>query len=75
MSEELTAAEAVRMHRELADYHHRLARSAVLDIVHEYHADLAERFRAEADQIPERTAARERVAARHRQQQADDDGA
>jgi hypothetical protein len=44
------------MHIMLAEYHRKLAKKARLDIVHDYHADLAQRFADEAMQIPRRAA-------------------
>lgn len=61
----MTDDEAVRLHCQLADYHAKLAREARLDIVHEYHENLAERLAIEVQRIPERSAARERVHARY----------
>jgi hypothetical protein len=57
MTDELLAA----MHGVLAKYHRRLAKRATLDIVQQYHADLAQRFADEAAQIPRRTAILERL--------------
>src|SRR5947208_15145352 len=44
------------IHRFLAEYHRRLAEEAVLDVVQQYHADLAQRLADEAALIPRRTA-------------------
>ena len=60
----LSDDEAVRMHRQLADYHGRIAREVVLDILHEHHQQLAELLSLEAEHIPKRTEARARAAAR-----------
>ena len=68
MTEEQLAA----MHRLLADYHRKLAKEAVLDVVQNYHADLAQRFADEAALIPRRTAIVERLHERE-QQIAEDD--
>jgi len=57
MADELLAA----MHGVLARYHRSLAKKAALDIVQQYHADLAQRFADEAAQIPRRTAILERL--------------
>jgi hypothetical protein len=57
MTDELLAA----MHGVLARYHRSLAKNATLDIVQQYHADLARRFADEAAQIPRRTAILERL--------------
>ena len=57
MTNELLAA----MHGVLAKYHRNLAKEAVLDIVQQYHADVAQRLADEAAQIPRRTAILERL--------------
>jgi len=44
------------LHRFLAEYHRRLAKEAMLDVVQQYHADLAQRLADEAALIPRRTA-------------------
>ena len=49
------------LHRFLAEYHRRLAREAVLDVVQHYHNDLAQRFADEAALIPRRTAIAQRL--------------
>jgi hypothetical protein len=49
------------LHRFLADYHRRLAREAVLDVVQQYHSDLAQRLADEAALIPRRTAIAQRL--------------
>jgi hypothetical protein len=49
------------LHRFLAEYHRGLAREAVLDVVQQYHADLAQRFADEAALIPRRTAIAQRL--------------
>jgi hypothetical protein len=40
----MTDEQLAAMHRLLAEYHRRLAKEAVLDVVQQYHADLAQRF-------------------------------
>jgi hypothetical protein len=55
------------MHRLLAEYHRNLAREAVLDIVQQYHADLAQRLADEASQIPRRTVILARLHDREQQ--------
>ena len=60
------------MHRLLAEYHRKLATEAVLDVVQQYHADLAQRLADEAALIPRRTAILERL--REREQQKPEDG-
>ena len=57
MTDELLAA----MHGVLARYHRSLAKKATLDIVQQYHTDLAQRFADEAAQIPRRTTILERL--------------
>ena len=59
------------LHRFLADYHRGLAREAVLDVVQQYHADLAQRLADEAALIPRRTAIAQRL--REGEQQIRDD--
>lgn len=49
------------LHRFLADYHRRLAREAALDVVQQYHSDLAQRLADEAALIPRRTAIAQRL--------------
>jgi hypothetical protein len=56
-----------QMHQLLAEYHRRLARQAVLDVVQQYHSDLAQRLADEAAQIPRRTAIVDRLQERERQ--------
>ena len=55
------------MHQLLAEYHRRLAKQAVLDVVQQYHSDLAQRLADEAAQIPRRTTIVERLQERERQ--------
>lgn len=49
------------LHRFLAEYHRRLAKDAVLDVVQQYHSDLAQRLADEAALIPRRTAIAQRL--------------
>ena len=49
------------LHRFLAEYHRRLAREAVLDVIQQYHSDLAQRLADEAALIPRRTAIAQRL--------------
>ena len=42
-------------HSMLAEYHRKLAKEAQLDIVRDYHVDLAQRLADEATQIPRRS--------------------
>ena len=65
MTEEQLAA----MHRLLAEVHCRLAKEAVLDVVQQYHSDLAQRLSDEAALIPRRT---ERLRERKQKQEEDD---
>ena len=65
----MTDEQLAAMHRLLVEYHRNLAKQAVLDIVQQYHADLAQRLADEAVQIPRRTAILERLHEReHRSQ-------
>ncbi len=57
----MTDEQCAAMHRLLADYHRTLAREALLDVVQQYHADLAQRLADEAAQIPRRRATLERL--------------
>ena len=57
----MTDEELADMHRFLAEYHRRLAREAVLDVVQQYHNDLAQRIADEAALIPRRTAIAQRL--------------
>jgi hypothetical protein len=56
-------------HRLLAEYHRGLAKEAALDVVQQYHSDLAQRLSDEAVLIPRRTAIVERL---HDREQKDD---
>ena len=49
------------LHKFLADYHRQLAKEAVLDVVQQYHADLAQRLADEAALIPRRSAIAQRL--------------
>ena len=49
------------LHKFLADHHRKLAREAVLDVVQQYHADLAQRLADEAALISRRTAIAQRL--------------
>jgi hypothetical protein len=61
------------MHRLLAEYHRKLATEALLDVVQQYHADLAQRLADEAALVPRRTAIVERLHERERQRAGDGD--
>jgi hypothetical protein len=65
----MTDEQLAAMHRLLAEHH--LAKEAVLDVVQQYHADLAQRLADEAALIPRRTA----ILEREREQQKTEDGA
>jgi hypothetical protein len=52
----MTDEQLAAMHKLLAEYHRRLAKEAVLDVVQQYHSDLAQRLSDEATLIPRRTA-------------------
>jgi hypothetical protein len=66
----MTNEQLAAMHRLLAEYHRKLAKEAVLDIVQQYHADVAQRLADEAAQIPRRTAILERLHEREQQRMA-----
>jgi hypothetical protein len=68
----MTDEQLAAMHRLLAEYHRKLATEAMLDLVQQYHADLAQRLADEAALIPRRTAILERL--REREQQKTEDG-
>jgi len=57
----MTDEELADLHRFLAEYHRRLARESMLDVVQQYHADLAQRLADEAAPIPRRTAIAQRL--------------
>ena len=57
----MTDEELADLHRFLAEYHRRLAKEAVLDVVQQYHSDLAQRLADEAALIPRRTAIAQRL--------------
>ena len=64
----MTNEQLAAMHRLLAEYHRNLAKEAVLGIVQQYHADVAQRLADEAAQIPRRAAILERLHEREQQQ-------
>lgn len=64
----MTDEQLADMHSLLADYHRRLARDATLDVVQQYHSDLAQRLADEAAQIPRRAAIVQRLHERERQE-------
>ena len=49
------------LHRFLAEYHRKLAKEAALDVIQQYHSDLAQRLADEAALIPRRTAIAQRL--------------
>ena len=49
------------LHKFLAEHHRGLAKEAVLDVVQQYHSDLAQRLADEAALIPRRTAIAQRL--------------
>jgi len=59
------------LHRFLAEYHRRLAKEAVLDVVQQYHSDLAQRLADEAALIPRRTAIAQRLREGEQQKKND----
>jgi hypothetical protein len=63
----MTDEQLAAMHRLLANYHRKLATEAMLDVVQQYHADLAQRLADEAGLIPRRTAILERLHEREQQ--------
>jgi hypothetical protein len=63
----MTDEELAATHKLLAEYHRRLAKEAVLDVVQQYHSDLAQRLSDEAALIPRRTAIVERLHEREQQ--------
>jgi len=69
----MTDEQLAAMHRLLANYHRKLATEALLDVVQQYHADLAQRLADEAALIPRRTAIVERLYEREQQKTPDGD--
>jgi hypothetical protein len=64
----MTDEQLAAMHKLLAEYHRRLAKEAVLDVVQQYHSDLAQRLSDEATLIPRRTAIVARLHERERRE-------
>jgi 2-oxo-4-hydroxy-4-carboxy--5-ureidoimidazoline (OHCU) decarboxylase len=62
-----THEQVAEMHSMLAEYHRELAKGAQLDIVRDYHVDLAQRLADEATQIPRRAATLARFNEREKQ--------
>jgi hypothetical protein len=69
----MTDEQLAAMHRLLAEYHRKLAAEALLDVLQQYHADLAQRLADEAALIPRRTAIVERLHEREQQKKEDGD--
>jgi hypothetical protein len=69
----MTDEQLAAMHRLLAEYHRKLATESLLDVVQQYHADLAQRLADEAALIPRRTAIVERLHEREQQKTEDGD--
>jgi hypothetical protein len=65
----MTDEQLAAMHSLLAEYHRTRAEEAVLDIVQQYHADLAQRLAAEAAQIPRRAVILKRLHERENRSQ------
>jgi hypothetical protein len=63
----MTDEELAAIYRLLAEHHRNLAKEAVLDVVQQYHTDLAQRLADEAALIPKRTAISERLRDRKQQ--------
>ena len=59
--------QVAELHSMLAEYHRKLAKEARLDIVRDYHVDLAQRLADEATQIPRRAATLARFHEREKQ--------
>ena len=59
------------LHKFLAEYHRRLAKEAVLDVMQQYHSDLAQRLADEAALIPRRTAIAQRLREGEQQKKND----
>ncbi len=59
------------LHKFLAEYHRRLAKDAVLDVIQQYHSDLAQRLADEAALIPRRTAIAQRLREGEQQKKND----
>ena len=59
------------LHRFLAEYHRKLAKEAALDVIQQYHSDLAQRLADEAALIPRRTAIAQRLREGEQQKKND----
>jgi hypothetical protein len=69
----MTDEQLAAMHRLLAEYHRKLVTESLLDVVQQYHADLAQPLADEAALIPRRTAILERLPEREQQKTEDGD--
>jgi hypothetical protein len=67
----MTDEDLAHLHQLLAEYHRGLAKQAALDVVQQYHNDLAQRLADEAAQIPRRAGIVERLHERERRQKND----
>ena len=67
----MTDEQLAAAHKFLAGYHRKLAEDALLDVVRQYHSDLAQRLSDEAALIPRRTAIVERLHKREQQEKQD----
>ena len=68
----MTDEQLAAMHRLHAECHRKLAKEAVLDVVQQYHAGLAQRLADEAALIPSRTAILRRLHDREQNSEDDD---
>jgi hypothetical protein len=59
------------LHKFLAEYHRKLAKEAALDVIQQYHSDLAQRLADEAALIPRRTAIAQRLREGEQQKKND----
>jgi hypothetical protein len=69
----MTDEQLAAMHKLLAEYHRKVATESLLDVVQQYHSDLAQRLADEAALIPRRTAIVERLHEREQQTMEDGD--
>jgi hypothetical protein len=69
----MTDEQLAAMHKLLAEYHRKVATESLLDVVQQYHSDLAQRLADEAALIPRRTAIVERLHEREQQKMEDGD--
>jgi hypothetical protein len=57
----MTEDQIAQLHSLLAEYHRKVADEALLEVVKQYRADLAQRLAEEAAQIPRRADILERI--------------